>query len=705
MSLSPFLSIAMLLAQDPSASGYEFVVDGAARQPRIEPLDGPAEKVAPGDVVYLRQFPIVLEGPGSYRFRTTPKEDGRLFRIGADGQERVVGAMVSWTYPDDKKVIINPLARLSDEELRGLRSLRLDEWPEGIEKSLARLDAARVALVVTDKVAREGRLPELPLGLRYLEVDETSSSGIRDYRSLAAQKDLVYFRARTLSGLGWDCSTLKASRSLRNLNLSMCSPTNLNALSDHTELRVLDLSWNRELKDLGWTRGLKSLRVLNLDKSGVEDLSPLEGSASLTSVSAQMTAARILPKGPMPALKELRIMSTPLKAEDVDAFQAAHPGCAVAFRWEGALRAGLADVTRLRVRSGGTCHRQTDEEKTLIESNEAAAIKELADGIKIDERRSGFHCMCCGDISLEFYRGETLAVTIGFHHGSGLRWSDGWPGDAAITAESADFLVDWLAARKVGGPKEERDRGKRSQAALHRRWDRYRAILPAETYAALREAKSEGDGRKALEAAAPDASGRARLCLRLFGCDDGSWNLYAGLDQLLHETLSEVSDEVLSEAVVALLNDRQGGIGAARWILNEQKAKSLTPEARAKALPVLTRVALSHPRDLNRRRALQALIELKDPSVTAVLKEVVAGTLVPRKLEAADADEPGGMVSAVAGDSDVADDVTTRAYAAYALAQTGDKSARDAIRALRGKSTAGDQELVDRSLRLLGDDK
>jgi hypothetical protein len=65
---------------------------------------------------------------------------------------------------------------------------------------------------------------------------------------------------------------------------------------------------------------------------------------------------------------------------------------------------------------------------------------------------SGFHCMCCGEPSIEFYRGERLVLTLGFHHGQSLRWVGGWPGDGALITDSARFLVKWLADHEVEGP-------------------------------------------------------------------------------------------------------------------------------------------------------------------------------------------------------------------------------------------------------------
>jgi len=80
--------------------------------------------------------------------------------------------------------------------------------------------------------------------------------------------------------------------------------------------------------------------------------------------------------------------------------------------------------------------------------------------------------MCCGDPSFEFYRGDELVVTIGFHHGQSLRWPGGWPADGMMTPACASFVNDWLADHGVTAPRDEAQK-----AALQRRFDAYERIL------------------------------------------------------------------------------------------------------------------------------------------------------------------------------------------------------------------------------------
>ena len=169
--------------------------------------------------------------------------------------------------------------------------------------------------------------------------------------------------------------------------------------------------------------------------------------------------------------------------------------------WTTSLHTALHEVTRLRVRSGGTCHRQPEAEETLLDLRDGAQIARFVQGIQIDPDESGPACECCGDPTFEFYVGDTLTVSLGFHHGQRLRWLDGpWSGDGALTKNSADFLVAWLAVQGVSGPQAERDERVRrarirSVAGQMAAGDAGLSAVFLERYVSpLRTQKNRGDG-------------------------------------------------------------------------------------------------------------------------------------------------------------------------------------------------------------------
>jgi len=58
--------------------------------------------------------------------------------------------------------------------------------------------------------------------------------------------------------------------------------------------------------------------------------------------------------------------------------------------WTADLHQAIEGATRLRVRSGGTCHRQPNEEKILLDVRDAKEVVELIRQIRIDANQSGF---------------------------------------------------------------------------------------------------------------------------------------------------------------------------------------------------------------------------------------------------------------------------------------------------------------------------
>ena len=52
-------------------------------------------------------------------------------------------------------------------------------------------------------------------------------------------------------------------------------------------------------------------------------------------------------------------------------------------RWEAALRETVAKCDRIRVRSGGTCHRRPERDRTLFEVRDAGKIESTVRAIRI----------------------------------------------------------------------------------------------------------------------------------------------------------------------------------------------------------------------------------------------------------------------------------------------------------------------------------
>jgi hypothetical protein len=57
----------------------------------------------------------------------------------------------------------------------------------------------------------------------------------------------------------------------------------------------------------------------------------------------------------------------------------------------------------------------------------------------------GFACACDGDFHINLYRGESLRVSLGYQHGTHVRWRKGrWGTDVLLRKESLGRVPQWF---------------------------------------------------------------------------------------------------------------------------------------------------------------------------------------------------------------------------------------------------------------------
>lgn len=472
------------------ADSLTFAVDGEAAWGDALECGGDPDAIGEGDLVAVGGIWLQLGAPGPYRFATTP--DGRLFLQG-EGGRRAVGASIRRTLRDDKWVEIDGLAACTDAERAGLWGVRIEGWPAGIGPRLAALDPARTALTIDDD-SDDRALPPIPPAVQYLAITANSSASFVHRTTLGACTALRALVIDNLGGGPLDLAVIVGNPSLRAIRAHFQDVSAVAALARLTALQTLDLTYVEEVADLGFATSLPTLRRLIVPGTSVTDLSPLARHPALAHLDIARTSVsdlaplrgcmglRVLEAGGVPvadlaplaslpllsrvvavgsriaalpaegfqALRHLDLLSTPVAGDQVAAFRARRPTCEVLHGWGEVLRRALGASTRVRVRSGGTCHREIESEGTLADERDAAAVATLLAAIAVDEARSDVHCMCCGEPTLEFFRGDALVASIGFHHGQLLRWDDGpWPGDGVLTRDAALGIVRWLAGRGI----------------------------------------------------------------------------------------------------------------------------------------------------------------------------------------------------------------------------------------------------------------
>lgn len=398
----------------------------------------------PGDVVYVDGIPIVLGPYGTYRFRTTPKHDGRLLLVGEDGTETVVGVKVDWAWEGEREVFFDPLAKLTPDEIRGLRGIYLDAWTQGAAERLKHVDPARVCITITDESAQgEAKtLPALPPGLWYLNID-----GIENYDALARQHELRFLRFEASSAHALDAGLIESNTKLRYLDMCGNDLVRPERLASLAGLRDLRLSWCEDLGDISFVRNMGALRRLDIRRTGVADLSPIGGHPSLEHINANSTPVARLPTDPMPSLRTLWVMSTKLPAEAVAEFAATNPKCRVWYDWNEELRRELAGANSVRVVAGDLAiDVGVSEDATLFTVTDPEEVSSLIENIEVSEWDQ--RCSCAGGPILYFRTGDGPTASFTVHHGRSLRWW-GWPADGILTAESAAYLREWFAQHGV----------------------------------------------------------------------------------------------------------------------------------------------------------------------------------------------------------------------------------------------------------------
>ena len=108
------------------------------------------------------------------------------------------------------------------------------------------------------------------------------------------------------------------------------------------------------------------------------------------------------------------------------------------------LRRNLCGSDRLRIRTGGHCHRGLFPEKILFETSEPAVIADFLAQIAFKPTFPGARCRCCGDLSFEFYDEAQLVRTFSLHHGLSIRIKDDCASDFFLSSVSQQALAAWL---------------------------------------------------------------------------------------------------------------------------------------------------------------------------------------------------------------------------------------------------------------------
>ena len=675
--------------------GYSFEFDGVRCLPDLFSLAGTPQSPREGDVICINDFSMVLGPPGKYSYQSDPENQGRLFRILEDGSRKIIAIKVGWTFrkgitwssAKKDRIPVNALKQMTPAEIASLRGIVLQQWSPDVSKQLLHIDVRRTCITIQDKaaLASNDATPQLPDGLQYLH---------------------VYHRT-------CDAKPIGKYTELRYLDLRGCSIKDASSLSSLVHVCALRLEHSHWLDDADFMKTMKHLVVVDLQDTGISDLSPLGSLEHLVSINASECPLTMIPKVRMPQLSSLRILATGLHNEMILIFSRLNPQCRVHDRWGPVLKEAVKNTTRIRVRADGTGNGNPFEKKTLFEVTARDAIEQFRKNIVIIDAASGFHCQCYGEPSIEFYNHGELIVTLSVHHGVSLRWPDGWPSDGVMTDRFASYVCQWLADNGVKGPKEERDQGYRGLIRLsgYQRLFPYHTVLPTDMYRMLRDASSTDERVDIFEWSTMDPVKRAKLCLEVFGVEKCPWDWHFYLDWLVkNKLLPRIAQDDVAEAIRSSIegnSSTKGAVvrGSARWFFAADKWRDFDKEDLEEFLPVVAEAGLSHPSSANRRMTLVALRIIGTTAARDSLRKCFRGKIVVEKNNKYALIEPDPKEISSDSDDSLPSGASDRALAALQLARMNDQGIADEIREQLKGALAEDKEILKKALGLLESQK
>lgn len=508
-------------------------------------------------VLDLLGWILLMEGEGEYHFSTDSNKVGRLY-LEIDGEKELVGI----SYHDSRDYAEDSFADLQPENIRKLRGISLaGELNYHIIDLLNQVDPDKAFVSFREpsypSAKDPGIYPPLNPRIKFLQSSVSSSPNHISYEHLKDLRSLEYLNLYT-SVNKIDYDWLRNCTNLKYLNLSMKRVGDLSYLEGLQELRYLNLSYCREVNTIELVRSLPNLRHLIIYRTPVQDLTPIQDLKHIKTVDAGESAVCMLPSETVESLIELRVMSSKIDAEEVEAFIEKNPQCKVIYDWNLSLQSALEGIDKFRVRSGGTCCNDIETETTLFETDDQSKIKLLCSNIAINPEESGFACKCCGTPTLEFYKDGELAVVLGYHHGQSLRWAEGeWTGDGLLTKESKDFLLTWLDEHGVSEPKEGVEEDRREAERSKVIWDKWMEAMPASIRPLFKDALRVRPFKDvdieplslALVNEMPDQKQRILSLLKWYGSGEGPWSPHRGYESVAETMLLEYDTEYIVAAI------------------------------------------------------------------------------------------------------------------------------------------------------------
>lgn len=110
-------------------------------------------------------------------------------------------------------------------------------------------------------------------------------------------------------------------------------------------------------------------------------------------------------------------------------------------------------IDRIMIKNDGVWKDKAMSDTVALTITDGYKLARFSELLEIDEPKIVSYCMCVGSYAIELYAGQKRKATIGFHHGSSIRYHK-WHGDAMI--RHGEQLAAFLDDEGLPGPLLER---------------------------------------------------------------------------------------------------------------------------------------------------------------------------------------------------------------------------------------------------------
>lgn len=213
----------------------------------------------------------------------------------------------------------------------------------------------------------------------------------------------------------------------------------------------------------------------------------------------------------------------------------------------------LAGVDSVVIKADGVHNGKAMGDEVVLTLLEPENVGRFGQLLEIVEPELELYCMCLGSYAIELHSEGRLKATIGFHHGTSIRY-DAWRGDAEL--RNPEALVEFLADQGFAVPLEERIEDRRREAEADKEWQNWLAVAPKcfgkyriqmNTIPAAYWPSLMKDFQKEY----PDRQPQIIVLLRTFGATDNLWTNYASYEEVPKEILGKFEVQEIIGAYLA----------------------------------------------------------------------------------------------------------------------------------------------------------